>query len=79
MSGEVKLKIEQLTLSFGGVRALDDVSIDIVEGELLAIIGPNGAGKTCILNCINGFYRPQEGAIYFDWTHEGQSSTVNAK
>lgn len=66
MSGEVRLKVEQLTLSFGGVQALDDVSIDIVEGEILAIIGPNGAGKTCLLNCINGFYRGDKGSIHFD-------------
>ncbi|MCX6012186.1 MAG: ABC transporter ATP-binding protein [Chloroflexi bacterium] len=62
---KVKIKIENLSLSFGGVKALDDVSIDIYEKEILAIIGPNGAGKTCILNCINGFYKPQSGQIYF--------------
>jgi branched-chain amino acid transport system ATP-binding protein len=59
------LKLENVTLSFGGVKALDNVSIDIKTNEILAIIGPNGAGKTCILNCINGFYRPQQGAIIF--------------
>src|SRR4030066_179347 len=68
---DVKIKIESLTLSFGGVRALRDVSIDINNNEILAIIGPNGAGKTCILNCINGFYKPQEGNIIF----EGQKIT----
>jgi branched-chain amino acid transport system ATP-binding protein len=62
----VKLRIERLSLSFGGVRALDRVSMDIRDREILAIIGPNGAGKTALLNCINGFYKPQEGAIYFD-------------
>jgi len=61
-----KLTLQQLSLSFGGVRALTDVSLDIKEGEILSIIGPNGAGKTCILNCINGFYRPQKGNIHFD-------------
>jgi branched-chain amino acid transport system ATP-binding protein len=59
------LRIEHLFLSFGGVKALTDVSIDIKAGEILAIIGPNGAGKTCVLNCINGFYKPQRGEIYF--------------
>ena len=59
------LKLENVTLSFGGVKALDNVSIDIKTNEILAIIGPNGAGKTCILNCINGFYKPQQGAITF--------------
>ena len=63
---EVKIRIENLTLSFGGVKALRDVSLEIRNNEILAIIGPNGAGKTCILNCINGFYKPQEGNIYFD-------------
>jgi branched-chain amino acid transport system ATP-binding protein len=63
---EVKIGIENLTLSFGGVKALRDVSLEIKDKEILAIIGPNGAGKTCILNCINGFYKPQEGNIYFD-------------
>jgi branched-chain amino acid transport system ATP-binding protein len=63
---EVKIGIENLTLSFGGVRALRDVNLEIKDKEILAIIGPNGAGKTCILNCINGFYKPQEGSINFD-------------
>lgn len=62
----VKIHIENLSLSFGGVKALTDISLDIKEGEILAIIGPNGAGKTCLLNCINGFYKPQKGEIYFE-------------
>ena len=62
---EVKLRIENLSLSFGGVKALIDVSLDIYNNEILAIIGPNGAGKTCLLNCINGFYKPQKGEIYY--------------
>lgn len=61
-----KLRVEHLTLTFGGVRALADVSLDIRENEILAIIGPNGAGKTALLNCINGFYKPQKGEIYFE-------------
>jgi branched-chain amino acid transport system ATP-binding protein len=64
--GSVRIKVDNLSLSFGGVRALTDVSVDIRDGEILAIIGPNGAGKTCLLNCINGFYKPQRGEIYFD-------------
>jgi branched-chain amino acid transport system ATP-binding protein len=60
------LRIDSLSLSFGGVRALIDVSLDIRENEILAVIGPNGAGKTCLLNSINGFYKPQQGEIYFD-------------
>jgi len=62
----VKIRIDNLSLSFGGVKALIDVSLDIRENEILAIIGPNGAGKTCLLNCINGFYKPQKGDVYFD-------------
>jgi len=68
---KVKIRIENLSLSFGGVKALIDVSLDIRDNEILAIIGPNGAGKTCLLNCINGFYKPQKGVIYF----EGQRIT----
>jgi len=63
---QVKLRIDNLLLSFGGVNALTDVSIDIKDNEILAIIGPNGAGKTALLNCINGFYKPQRGEIYLD-------------
>jgi branched-chain amino acid transport system ATP-binding protein len=61
-----RIRIEHLSLTFGGVRALTDVSFDVKDREILAIIGPNGAGKTCLLNCINGFYKPQTGEIYFD-------------
>jgi len=63
---QVKLRIDNLSLSFGGVSALADVSTEIRDKEILAIIGPNGAGKTALLNCINGFYKPQKGEIYFD-------------
>jgi branched-chain amino acid transport system ATP-binding protein len=65
-SNNVRIKIDHLSLSFGGVRSLVDINIDIRDKEILAIIGPNGAGKTCILNCINGFYKPQTGDIFFD-------------
>jgi branched-chain amino acid transport system ATP-binding protein len=63
---DVRIKVDHLSLSFGGVKALVDINIDIRDKEILAIIGPNGAGKTCILNCINGFYKPQSGEIIFD-------------
>jgi len=63
---QVKLRIDNLWLNFGGVSALVDVSMDIRDKEILAIIGPNGAGKTALLNCINGFYKPQKGEIYYD-------------
>jgi len=63
---EVKLKAENIGLYFGQLRALDGVDIEVRGTEILAVIGPNGAGKSCLLNCINGFYRPQQGDIYFD-------------
>jgi branched-chain amino acid transport system ATP-binding protein len=60
-AGEVLLAAENVSLAFGGVKALTDVSFDIRKGEIRAIIGPNGAGKTSMLNVINGFYHPQQG------------------
>lgn len=63
---KIRIKVEGVSLSFGGVRALNDITLDIKEREILAIIGPNGAGKTCLLNCINGFYKPQRGEIHFE-------------
>jgi branched-chain amino acid transport system ATP-binding protein len=63
--GDVLLAVDNVSLSFGGVKALTDVSFDIRKGEIRAIIGPNGAGKTSMLNCINGLYHPTEGRITF--------------
>ena len=60
------LEVNDVHLTFGGVAALAGVSFDVREGEILSIIGPNGAGKTSILNCINGFYKPEAGEIIFD-------------
>src|SRR5512136_465077 len=60
-----ELEVRNVTLSFGGVKALSNIDISVRTGELLAIIGPNGAGKTSLLNCITGFYTPQEGRISF--------------
>ena len=65
MSDDILLKVDNVSLSFGGVRAITDVSFDIRKGEIRAIIGPNGAGKTSMLNVINGFYHPQQGSISF--------------
>jgi branched-chain amino acid transport system ATP-binding protein len=64
-AGDMLLSVESVSLSFGGVRAISDVSLDIRKGEIRAIIGPNGAGKTSMLNVINGFYHPQKGRITF--------------
>ena len=63
--GTALLAVENVSLTFGGVQALTDVSFDIRKGEIRAIIGPNGAGKTSMLNVINGFYRPNSGRIIF--------------
>ncbi len=62
---ETLLAVDNVSLAFGGVKALADVSFDIRKGEIRAIIGPNGAGKTSMLNCINGFYHPTNGSITF--------------
>ncbi|MBN2539277.1 MAG: ABC transporter ATP-binding protein [Deltaproteobacteria bacterium] len=60
------LAVTSLTLSFGGVMALNDIDFEVKTGELYSIIGPNGAGKTSLLNCLTGFYRPQAGRILFN-------------
>ncbi len=65
MGKEPCLQVQHLSLSFGGVSALQKVDLEVQEGELLALIGPNGAGKTCLLNCINGFYKPDSGKIIY--------------
>ncbi len=64
-SGDLQLKVEDIQLSFGGVTALFNVSLDVYQSEILAIIGPNGAGKTSLLNCISGLYHPQKGSIHY--------------
>jgi branched-chain amino acid transport system ATP-binding protein len=64
--GQPLLDVANVTLRFGGVTALHRVTFDVDRNELFAIIGPNGAGKTSIFNCLNGVYRPQEGAITFE-------------
>ena len=64
-AGEVVLDVSGISLAFGGVKALADISFDVREHEVRAIIGPNGAGKSSLLNCINGVYQPQQGSITF--------------
>jgi branched-chain amino acid transport system ATP-binding protein len=64
-AGDILLAVENVSLSFGGVRAIRDISFDVRRGEIRAIIGPNGAGKTSMLNVINGFYHPQAGRITY--------------
>jgi len=59
------MRTEGLHLRFGGVIALSDVTVNVSRSEILAIIGPNGAGKSCLMNCMNGFYRAQQGRVFF--------------
>ncbi|NBD30136.1 MAG: ATP-binding cassette domain-containing protein, partial [Alphaproteobacteria bacterium] len=63
--GGVLMEMKNITLRFGGVVAIKDISFDIREGEVRAIIGPNGAGKSSMLNVISGFYNPQEGEVFY--------------
>ncbi len=63
--GDVILDVQNISLSFGGVKALTNISFNVREHEIRSIIGPNGAGKSSMLNCINGVYHPQEGTITF--------------
>jgi branched-chain amino acid transport system ATP-binding protein len=63
--GDVMLELQNISLAFGGVKALRDISFDVREREVRAIIGPNGAGKSSLLNVINGVYHPQQGTITF--------------
>ena len=65
-SGEVQLQVQDIHISFGGVKALRGVGLEIRKGEIFSLIGPNGAGTTVCLNCMNGHYQPQEGKIFFE-------------
>ena len=67
--GDVILDVQNISLRFGGVKALTDISFNVKEHEVRAIIGPNGAGKSSMLNCINGVYQPQDGQITFRGQH----------
>ena len=76
--GDVILNVEAVSLAFGGVKALTNVSFNVFEGEVRAIIGPNGAGKSSMLNCINGFYKPTEGTITFKGESHAAMQTYEA-
>ena len=64
--GEVQLRVDGVAKQFGGVTAVDEVSLEVRQGEILSIIGPNGAGKTSLLNMVSGFYRPDRGRISYE-------------
>ncbi|ALV27201.1 MULTISPECIES: ABC transporter ATP-binding protein [Pannonibacter] len=77
-AAEVLLKVDNVSLSFGGVKAITNISFDIRKGEIRAIIGPNGAGKTSMLNVINGFYHPQQGTITWKGTARSKMRPYDA-
>jgi len=66
MGNKTRLSARNLSLNFGGIQALWDVSFQVQDKEIVGIVGPNGSGKTCILNVINGFYRPQKGQVFLE-------------
>ena len=70
--GKTAIELKNISLAFGGVKALTDVSFDVKKGEVFAIIGPNGAGKSSMLNVINGFYKPTSGTINFAGTDRNE-------
>ncbi len=76
--GDVILDMQNISLRFGGVKALTDISFNVREHEIRAIIGPNGAGKSSMLNVINGVYVPQDGAIHFDGKQFGRMTPRRA-
>ena len=63
MSGDKILSVEHLMMHFGGIKALNDVNLDVERGSITALIGPNGAGKTTVFNCLTGFYKATGGNI----------------
>ena len=65
MSKEHVLKVENVTMQFGGVIAVDNMNLEVNKGEIISLIGPNGAGKTTAFNVITGVYAPTNGAVYF--------------
>ena len=74
--GSVITSMQNLNLSFGGVSVLNNVSMDVFNGELISLIGPNGAGKTSLINCISGFYHPQQGDIFFQGQNISRLNSV---
>jgi branched-chain amino acid transport system ATP-binding protein len=66
MENEIILSVDRVSMAFGGVRALDNVCLDVGAGEIVGLIGPNGAGKTVLMNCINSVYAPERGTITFE-------------
>ena len=78
ISSKTLLSLDRISLSFGGVKAITDISFDVRQGEICALIGPNGAGKSSLLNVINGVYRPQQGTVRFDGAESRRMSPHDA-
>jgi branched-chain amino acid transport system ATP-binding protein len=78
-SSDILFQVEHVTLRFGGVTSLSDVSLSLHRGELLSVIGPNGAGKTSLFNCLTGVYHPQEGSIVFTGKNGHPVSVIGRK
>jgi branched-chain amino acid transport system ATP-binding protein len=72
------LEVSKVSMDFGGLRALDEVDLDVNKGEIAALIGPNGAGKTTLFNCVTGIYDPTEGDVHIH-PPEGKSKRINGK
>jgi branched-chain amino acid transport system ATP-binding protein len=77
MTMEPILDVKQLTMNFGGLRALDEVDLDVRKGEIVALIGPNGAGKTTFFNCITGIYDPTGGDVLIAPPENGRVKRIN--
>jgi branched-chain amino acid transport system ATP-binding protein len=78
-AGELQLDVRGVGIRFGGVNALEDVSLEVRQGEIHAIIGPNGAGKTSLLNCTGGLYRPQRGSVLLHAGDGGPHELTSAR
>lgn len=76
---DILFSVEHVTLRFGGVTSLSNVSLELKRGEILSVIGPNGAGKTSLFNCLTGVYRPQEGSILFQARDSHAVSVIGRK
>jgi branched-chain amino acid transport system ATP-binding protein len=78
-SSDIHLSLSHLTMKFGGLKAVDDLSFDVKKGEIFGLIGPNGAGKTTVFNCITQFYKPNEGNIFFNDQNNETNSLLDFK
>ncbi|SOE94407.1 amino acid/amide ABC transporter ATP-binding protein 1, HAAT family [Burkholderia sp. D7] len=78
ITSQALLSLDRISLSFGGVKAITDISFDVRQGEICALIGPNGAGKSSLLNVINGVYRAQQGTVRFDGIQSRRMSPHDA-